>query len=134
MEVLRLPLPISRAVLVMESRAFPDFIQLFNSKQQIREDLSYHEGFKSIIAGLQKLDSLLIQDKDLGDKLDQMPGVLSVHQTGDRQFQPLLVLQSDGRLSHKDILRLGAKLTGFTGDQDEKNYSRSFAKNNNPPG
>ncbi len=113
------------AILMLESRAIPNLLQLFNSKKQIVEDLNYLDGFRPMLAGLKNLDSLLVRDKELAAKLNLVPGILSVHQTGDQQFQSLLILQANGRIGHKDFMNLGLQLTGEKGIHTEKSYSRN---------
>ncbi|MCK5821733.1 MAG: DUF3352 domain-containing protein [Bacteroidales bacterium] len=113
------------AVMILESRAVPVLVQLFNTKHQICEDLKSQDNFKPIIDGLMEVDSILIKDKILAGKLNLMPGILSIHQTGDKKFEPLLVLQSNGRLGYKDILKLAKQLTGVECEHEEKSYTRT---------
>ena len=113
------------AILVFESKAAPNLLQLFNSKHQICEDLKYQDGFKPLIESLAELDSLLIRNKVLADKMNLMPGILSIHQTGEDKFQALFVLQSNGRIGYKDFMTLGSELAGNKGSHQEKTYTRT---------
>lgn len=113
------------AIMVLESRAVPVLIQLFNTKHKICDDLKHQDAFRPFIEGLMELDSVLLKDKALADKMNLMPGILSIHQTGDNKFQPLFILQSNGRLGYRDLLKLASQLTGKEGEHKEKTYSRT---------
>lgn len=113
------------AVLLVESRSIPNLLQLISSKQQIREDLKFQDDLQPVISGIQKLDSIIVLDKDLSDLFRHAPGILSVHQTGDKQFQPLIILESNGRISYKNLLKLAYHITGQEGEHSEKSYSRT---------
>jgi len=113
------------AIMVLESRAVPVLLQLFNTKQQISENLKYQDNIKPFIDGLAELDSILMKDKVLADKVNLMPGVLSIHQTGDSKFQPLLIMQSNGRIGYRDFLRLASQLSDKDVVHKENSYSRT---------
>jgi hypothetical protein len=113
------------AIMAFEAKSIPSLIQLFNTKPQIRDDLGLIDDLKSTISGLNKLDSILTQGEGNQAKFSMIPGILSIHQTGDDQFKPLLVLQTGGKLSHKDLFEVFQQLSNSDIKHSEKNYSRS---------
>lgn len=112
------------SIFALETRAFPNLLQLLNAKKQIVEDLGFVPGIKPYLDGIRKIDSLLIRDKVLFEKLNMVPGVFCLNQTGDKKFDPLLVLQTNDRVAYRDMIHLGQALFGLDAKHSEKSYER----------
>ncbi|MBT5425330.1 MAG: DUF3352 domain-containing protein, partial [Bacteroidetes bacterium] len=113
------------AIMITESRSVASLIQLFNTQTQIRNDLILLDAAKPILESFKQLDTLLLSDRTIAGQLDQVPAVWSLHQTGDQQYEFVLVLQSNNRMSPKEMSHIITKVTGIEGDTQERTYNRS---------
>lgn len=113
------------AVLLLENQSAADFMNTLNSIQRIKENISLIEELAPIIEGLNKIDTLLQQGSSIGAKLKNVPVFVSVHQTGDDQYDYFIVLRSAGKLGMSEVENLLEKLVGKKGKQNSRNYVRT---------
>lgn len=110
------------AVWVLEAKSLPGLLQLFNTREQVKDDLINLEVLSPYITGLARLDSMLTGGQSVTAEFGVIPGILSLHQTGEKEHQVLVVLQATGRFGSKDIMDLSRGMLSYEPEVSHKSY------------
>jgi len=113
------------AVLILESESVPGVLQKLNNQKNIVEDLLYSKDLKPAIEAIGVLDSLMTTDEQIASSWKQAPVIFSIHQTGDHQFDFLAILQTNGKISSRDLKTLLSRIFGQEGTSTNRTYSKT---------
>ncbi len=113
------------AIMLLENQSLTDFFNTISSARRIRESMNLVDELEPVFSRLLHFDTLMQQGTSLVGRFKSVPFFLSIHQTGDNQFDYFVVIRSGGKVGVTEMAGLIEDFSGKKGNSSHRTYIRT---------
>jgi len=117
------------AIILLENQSTADFFHTLSSTRRIKGSLKLVKEMEPFLNGLQHFDTLMQQKPALSGKLKNVPFFVSIHQTGDDQYDYFVVVRSGGKVGLGEMENILEDLAGKKAQKSSRTYIRTKITN-----